>query len=118
MLDYFLDEHRARRQAVVDRANDAIAQSGEWSGWLEKIVATIAVTLILVIFTLALVFNLARIVMWDVPTTLLRVLVLSPLLAIWLVPGRGFSLLLTVLAGMLVLSALCVALVRTDQQMA
>jgi hypothetical protein len=44
--------------------------------------------------------------------------IIAPLLAIWLVPGRGFSLLLTVLAGMLVLSALCVALVRTDQQSA
>lgn len=44
--------------------------------------------------------------------------IIAPLLAIWLVPGRGFSLLLTVLAGMLVLSGLCVALVRTDQQSA
>lgn len=44
--------------------------------------------------------------------------IVAPLLAIWLVPGRGFSLLLTVLAGMLVLSAVCVAFVRTDQQSA
>lgn len=44
--------------------------------------------------------------------------IVAPLLAIWLVPGRGFSLLLTVLAAMLVLSAVCVAFVRADQQSA
>jgi MFS family permease len=44
--------------------------------------------------------------------------IVAPLLAIWLVPGRGFSLLLTVLAAMLVLSAAFVAMVRTDQQSA
>jgi MFS family permease len=40
----------------------------------------------------------------------------SPALAMWLVPGRGFGLLLLVLAGALVVAAICVALVRTDAQ--
>jgi MFS family permease len=41
---------------------------------------------------------------------------ISPALAMWLVPGRGFGLLLLVLAGALVVAAICVALVRTDAQ--
>ena len=41
---------------------------------------------------------------------------ISPALAMWLVPGRGFGLLLLVLAGALVAAALCVALVQTDAQ--
>lgn len=84
MLDDFLHEHRGRRQEVVERANKAIDRSGEWSGWPEKIVATIAVAIILLIFTLTLAFNFARIVVWDIPMALLRVMILSPLLAIWL----------------------------------
>lgn len=40
----------------------------------------------------------------------------APALAIWLVPGRGFGLLLVVLAGALVAAALCVLLVRSDAQ--
>jgi len=40
--------------------------------------------------------------------------ILAPLLAIWLVPGRGFGLLLAVLAGLTLLAGLCVALVRHD----
>ena len=40
----------------------------------------------------------------------------APGLAMWLVPGRGFGLLLIVLAGALVVAAICVALVRTDAQ--
>ena len=42
--------------------------------------------------------------------------ILAPILALWLVPGRGFGLLLTVLAGALVIAAICVLLVRTDAQ--
>jgi MFS family permease len=41
---------------------------------------------------------------------------ISPALAMWLVPGRGFGLLLIVLACALVVAAICVALVRTDAQ--
>lgn len=41
---------------------------------------------------------------------------IAPALAMWLVPGRGFGLLLTVLAGSLVVAAICVLLVRTDDQ--
>lgn len=42
----------------------------------------------------------------------------APLLAIWLVPGRGFDLLLALLAGLLLLSACCILLVRHDAQTA
>jgi MFS family permease len=40
----------------------------------------------------------------------------APGLAMWLVPGRGFGLLLMLLAGALIVAAICVALVRTDAQ--
>jgi len=40
----------------------------------------------------------------------------APGLAMWLVPGRGFGLLLFVLAVALVVAAICVLLVRTDAQ--
>jgi MFS family permease len=42
--------------------------------------------------------------------------IVAPLLAIWLVPGRGFSLLLGLLAALTVLAAGCVMLVRQDRQ--
>ena len=44
--------------------------------------------------------------------------IVAPLLAIWLVPGRGFSLLLGVLAALTLLAAACVMLVRRDGQTA
>ena len=44
--------------------------------------------------------------------------IIAPLLAVWLIPGRGFGLLLALLAGLLVLSAFCVAFVRADRQVA
>ena len=42
--------------------------------------------------------------------------IVAPVLAIWLVPGRGFGPLLGVLAGALIVAAICVLLVRTDAQ--
>jgi MFS family permease len=42
--------------------------------------------------------------------------IIAPVLALWLVPGRGFGLLLGVLAGALLLAAICVLFVRTDAQ--
>ena len=42
--------------------------------------------------------------------------IIAPLLAILLVPGRGFGLLLGLLAGLTVLSAGCVLLLRHDRQ--
>lgn len=42
--------------------------------------------------------------------------IVAPVLAVWLVPGRGFGPLLVVLAGALVVAAICVLLVRTDAQ--
>jgi hypothetical protein len=41
---------------------------------------------------------------------------IAPLLAMWMVPGRGFGPLLMLLAGLLVLAAVCVLLVRADRQ--
>lgn len=42
--------------------------------------------------------------------------ILAPLLAIWLVPGRGFTLLLALLTALTLLAAACVMLVRRDGQ--
>jgi MFS family permease len=44
--------------------------------------------------------------------------IVAPLLAIWLIPRQGFGLPLALLAGLLVLSALLVASVRSDSQAA
>ena len=40
--------------------------------------------------------------------------VIAPVLALWLVPGRGFSPLLTVLAVLVLLAGLCILLIRSD----
>lgn len=42
--------------------------------------------------------------------------VIAPLLAIWLVPGRGFGPLLAVLALLILLAGVCILLVRRDSQ--
>lgn len=42
--------------------------------------------------------------------------VVAPLLAIWLVPGRGFGPLLALLAALIVIAGACVVLVRRDAQ--
>ena len=39
---------------------------------------------------------------------------IAPLLAIWLVPGRGFAPLLTLLAVLMIVAGLCILLVRKD----
>lgn len=44
--------------------------------------------------------------------------VIAPVLAVWLVPGRGFGSLLTLLAGFMLLAACCILLVRHDAQRA
>jgi MFS family permease len=44
--------------------------------------------------------------------------VIAPVLAIWLVPGRGFGSLLTLLAGFMLVAACCILLVRHDPQRA
>lgn len=44
--------------------------------------------------------------------------IVAPLLALWLVPGRGFAGLLAVLAGLMLLASLCTLLVRHDAQAA
>jgi len=43
---------------------------------------------------------------------------IAPVLAVWLVPGNGFSTLFAVLAGLMVVSIICLALVRTDERLA
>ncbi len=44
--------------------------------------------------------------------------IVAPLLAIWLVPGRGFGPLLALLTGLMLLAAICILFVRQDQQAA
>ena len=41
---------------------------------------------------------------------------IAPVLAVWLVPGRGFGSLLTLLAGLMLLAACCILFVRHDPQ--
>jgi Flp pilus assembly protein TadB len=40
--------------------------------------------------------------------------IIAPLLALWLVPGRGFGLLLALLAGLVLVAGFCILLVRRD----
>lgn len=44
--------------------------------------------------------------------------IVAPLLAIWLVPGRGFGPLLTLLAGLMLLAGFCILFVKRDAQAA
>jgi MFS family permease len=44
--------------------------------------------------------------------------IVAPLLAIWLVPGRGFAPLLNLLAGLMVLAGFCILFVKRDAQAA
>jgi MFS family permease len=44
--------------------------------------------------------------------------VIAPVLAVWLVPGRGFGSLLALLAGFMLLAACCILFVRSDAQRA
>ncbi len=44
--------------------------------------------------------------------------IVAPMLAIWLVPGRGFGPLLALLTGLMLLAAICILFVRQDQQAA
>ncbi|WP_294173814.1 MFS transporter [uncultured Sphingomonas sp.] len=44
--------------------------------------------------------------------------VIAPVLAVWLVPGRGFGSLLALLAGFMLLAACCILFVRHDAQRA
>ena len=44
--------------------------------------------------------------------------IVAPLLAIWLVPGRGFAPLLALLAGLMVLAGFCILFVKRDAQAA
>jgi len=41
---------------------------------------------------------------------------IAPVLAVWLVPGHGFPTLFALLAGLMVISTICLALVRTDKR--
>jgi len=44
--------------------------------------------------------------------------IVAPLLAIWLIPGRGFGPLLTLLTGLMLLAGCCILFVRHDAQAA
>ena len=43
---------------------------------------------------------------------------IAPVLAVWLVPGHGYPTLFAVLAALMVVATICLALIRTDKQLA
>lgn len=43
---------------------------------------------------------------------------IAPVLAVWLVPGHGFPSLFALLAALMIVATICLALIRTDRQLA
>ena len=81
MFDEAVSKWRANRIDAVRHAHDVL-ESVEVDGWLTRTAITVATVLVFLFFTGVLLLSLIKILLWDVPVSVFKVLVLAPLLSV------------------------------------
>lgn len=81
MFDEAVSKWRANRINTIRHAHDVL-ESVEVDGWLTRTVVTVATVLVFLFFTGVLLLSLIQILLWDVPVSVFKVLVLAPLLSV------------------------------------